>query len=102
LNPPLLQDAVGSHIHGSIGGFLLEAKAFYSHRHSRWYIHAEATIKKPLKLQRFEWWSVRGSNLDAISEHVEMKGGQHAISFHPTTYPTTCQGVICYSANLQL
>jgi len=48
LNPPLLQDTVGSHIHGSIGGILLEAKAFNSHRHSRWYIHAEATKKKGL------------------------------------------------------
>jgi hypothetical protein len=34
------------------------------------------------------WWSVRGSKFYAISEHVEMKGGQHAITFHPTTHPT--------------
>lgn len=51
--------------------------------------------KKPLKFQRFEWWSVGGSNSQAIAEHVEMKGGQHAISFHPTTHPTTC----CSSTN---
>ena len=37
------------------------------------------------------WWSVGGSNLQAIAEHVEMKGGQHAISFHPTTHPITLQ-----------
>jgi hypothetical protein len=41
------------------------------------------------------WWSVGGSNSQAIAEHVEMKGGQHAIAFHPTTHPTTC----CLSAN---
>ena len=34
--------------------------------------------KEPLDFQEFEWWSVRGSNLHANPEHVEMKGGQHA------------------------
>ena len=46
-------------------------------------------LKKPLEFQRLFWWSVRGSNLDANPEHVEMKGGQHAIFFHPTTHPTS-------------
>jgi hypothetical protein len=45
LNPPLLQDAVGSHIYGNIGGSFLEAKAFYPHRHSRWLKHAKAPKK---------------------------------------------------------
>lgn len=46
-------------------------------------------IKKPHLPVRKIWWSVGGSNLQAIAEHVEMKGGKHAISFHPTTHPTT-------------
>ena len=29
--------------------------------------------------------------MQAIAEHVEMKGGQHAIFFHPTTHPITLQ-----------
>lgn len=33
------------------------------------------------------WWSVGGSNSQAIAEHVEMKGGEHAIFFHPTKNP---------------
>ena len=46
-------------------------------------------IKDPLITQRVLWWSVGGSNLQAIAEHVEMKGGQHAIFFHPITHPTS-------------
>jgi hypothetical protein len=52
LNPPLLQDAVGSHIYGNIGGSFLEAKAFYPHRHSRWLKHAKAPIKNSAAVRR--------------------------------------------------
>ena len=38
-------------------------------------------IKDPLITQRVLWWSVGGSNLQAIAEHVDMKVGQHAINF---------------------
>ena len=33
------------------------------------------------------WWSVGGSDSQANAEHVEMKGGEHAIFFHPTKNP---------------
>ena len=33
-------------------------------------------IKDPLITQRVLWWSVGGSNLQAIAEHVEIKGGK--------------------------
>ena len=52
----------------------------------------------PFGISFVMWWSVGGSNSQAIAEHVEMKGGQHAIIFHPTTHPTTCYS----SANLNL
>jgi hypothetical protein len=44
--------------------------------------------EKPLKFQRFDWWSIGGSNSQANSEHIEKKGGEHAIFFHPTKNPT--------------
>ena len=58
-----------------------------------WHLTTWKTVGFPtvcVWLKHRSWWSVGGSNLQAIAEHVEMKGGQHAIAFHPTTHPITC------------
>ena len=39
-------------------------------------------LKKPLKNQRFEWWSVGGSNRDAQPASLEKRGGCTPSFFH--------------------
>ena len=64
-----------------------------------WHLTTWKTVDFPtvcVWLKRRSLWSVGGSNLQAIAEHVETKGKQHAIFFHPTTHSI----IWCSSTNL--
>ena len=52
-------------------------------------------LKKPLKFQRFEWWSVGGSNRDAQPASLEKRGDRTPSTFHLITYLITLHLISC-------